>query len=218
MSNFVKSLKYSSFYEYIFPFMQLIQLLNWLLGCKQPPTPHLIKQIVIKNYAEKYRIEILIETGTYLGTMVNATRNTFKKIYTIELNKQLYFRAKRRFKKYNHVNVFLGDSSKILPVVLKKINQPCIFWLDAHYSRGITTKGTTETPIIDELRAILNHQIKSHVILIDDVSEFNGFRDYPPLNELKKIIINLSKNVVIKIKYNMIILTPKKNLGPKEDK
>ena len=53
-------------------------------GCPDP-TPHIVKQMTIKEYHEKYKYEILVETGTYLGDMVEAQKKRFKKVYSIEL-------------------------------------------------------------------------------------------------------------------------------------
>ena len=119
------------------------------------PVPHLVKQKLIKNLAKEYNIRTFIETGTYLGAMVQAVSNEFEKIYTVELDKKLYRRAKFIFKNNRKIRVILGDSEKKLPVLINKIHSPTIFWLDAHYSRGITSKGKLESPIKAELRCIL---------------------------------------------------------------
>ena len=59
---------------------------------------------------------------------------------------------------------------------------------DGHYSAGITAKGDLETPIMQELEAILSHSIKNHVILIDDAREFTGMNDYPTVSQLKEFV------------------------------
>ena len=83
-----------------------------------------------------------------------------------------------------------GDSIDVLPEILAKIEQPCLFWLDAHYSGGVTAKGKKETPILQEIQYILNHDIDRHIILIDDARCFNGQNDYPTIQELKNIILS----------------------------
>jgi hypothetical protein len=84
----------------------------------------------------------------------------------------------------------LGNSSKVLPKIIKEIEEPCLFWLDAHYSEGITVKGDKETPIMEELNHIFSHSIKDHVILIDDARCFTGINDYPSIEELKHFVLN----------------------------
>ncbi len=168
---------------------------------QSPPQPY--RRKIIKMYAKRFSINIFIETGTYLGNTVNAVKNSFKKIYSIELNKVLYLKAKQRFIKYNHINIKLGDSSEKLPEFLSKIEGPCLFWLDAHYSGENTSKTNVETPITKELQFILNHPNKNHVILIDDAHDFTGKNDYPTILELKEIINQYEEKVLI-IKENII--------------
>lgn len=203
----IESLKYTYLYDLIFPMVQIIQTITWYAKNKPSSTPHLIKQKIVKSYQRKYGLKILIETGTYLGAMVNATKDDFKKIYTIELDDKLYKSAKNKFKKYQHVKVLSGDSTNVLPKLLKQINQPCLFWLDAHFSRGITAKGIKETPIMEELNSILKHKIKTHVILIDDANAFIGKKDYPKVTYLKRFILKRYRDLSVKIEYNIIIIT-----------
>jgi len=80
-------------------------------------------------------------------------RNEFKTIFSIELDEKLYKKAMRKFQMYDHISIFHGDSPRILYEILSKIKLPCIFWLDAHYSGGETTKGDVETPIMNEIRS-----------------------------------------------------------------
>jgi len=150
-------------------------------------TPHFQKQRTVKAYAQKFSLNTFVETGTYLGLMIQATKRTFKRIYSIELDNKLYLRAMRKFKRFKHITVLNGDSSTVLPNILSELREPCLFWLDAHYSGGITAKGDLETPVMSELNAILDHSITfsfPHIILIDDAREFLGKNDYPTLSQV----------------------------------
>ena len=148
----------------------------------------LLKQHIVKTYAKNFSLKLFVETGTYRGKMVNATRHIFERIYSIELDDELFKNAKKKFSEYNHISIIQGDSSKVLPTILSNINQPCLFWLDAHYSEGYTAKGEKETPIIEELHHILNNSKLNHVILIDDARMFKGKNYYTTIKELKKLI------------------------------
>lgn len=209
MNKFVESLKYTYLYDIIFPMIQILQTLNWYLKRKSSFTPHLVKQLIVKSYQKKYKPQILIETGTYLGTMVNATKNNFDKIYTIELDEKLYKLAKNKFKDSKHIKVIFGDSVVSLPKLLRTIRKPSLFWLDAHYSKGITKRGSKETPVTEELNTILRSRVKNHIILIDDANEFIGKNDYPHLENLKKYISTKYPNLIFEVKYNIIRITPK---------
>lgn len=175
---------------------------------KSPIDNQKIKHNTIVNYGEKYKISTLVETGTYLGATVDALKDNFEKIYTIELNKRLYKRAKKKFKKYKYIKVFFGDSEKVLPRILKKINGTYLFWLDAHYSKGITSKGTKVTPVWEEINAILADKIKKHVILIDDADAFTGKEGYPALKDVKKLVLERRPQMKFRILHNIIRITP----------
>ncbi|MFC1567282.1 hypothetical protein ACFL3R_00410 [Thermodesulfobacteriota bacterium] len=177
---------------------------QWRRLRKPIPTPHLVKQMAVKTYAAEYETDVFIETGTYLGEMVCAVKYSFIKIYSIELGSELYKRAEKKFSKHKHIAIYNGDSSIVLPEILKRINEPCLFWLDAHYSAGITDKGEKETPIMKELESIFSHPIEGHVILIDDARCFTGQNDYPALEELKELIINRYPNYVFTVKDDII--------------
>lgn len=218
MNKLIESLKFTFIYEKVFPLFQIIKTAEWYLRHKNTYTPHLIKQKIIKGYKKKYDISIFIETGTYLGMMINAVKNTFSKIYTIELDKKLFLKSNRKYEKYPHIKILFGDSSRILPKLLKNIKKPCLFWLDAHYSKGITAKGIKNTPIMEELAVILKHNIKNHIILIDDAESFNGKNNYyPSVKLLKKYIENSFSDFFIEVKDNIIRIIPN-NSAQKADR
>ena len=171
------------------------------------PVPHINKRNIINEYSKKYEIKVLIETGTFLGIMVNSMKNKFEKIYSVELSEILYKRAVKKFKNDNNIKIVFGNSEIVLPELLSYIDQPCLFWLDGHYSGGITAKALLETPIIKELSTIFEHKIKSHLILIDDARLFIGTRDYPDIVEIKKFIDQQNQNYKLEIKDDIIIIS-----------
>ncbi len=172
-------------------------------GCPVPP-PHLVKQITIAEYQQKHNISILVETGSYLGDMIEAQKRRFKQIFSIELGVDLHRNAVKRFKSNEHIKILLGDSGKILPNILSEINEPAIFWLDGHYSAGITAKGDKECPIYEELNAIFNSKKINHILLIDDARCFNGEGDYPTIEELSNFIKSRVKDYSFEIKNDII--------------
>lgn len=209
MNNFFEFLKLTSLYEIILPVEQKRELFYWNKRGRTPPTPQLVKQKIIKDYARKYSIATFVETGTYLGSTTKAVKDTFSKIFTIELDKLLYKRAQQKFKKYPHITIIQGDSAKVVFKLLKKITAPTLFWLDAHYSKGITAKGEVETPINEELNSIFNHKIKNHIILIDDVDVFTGKNNYPTIKGLRDKIIKLGLEYKLILRENMMVIQPK---------
>lgn len=172
-------------------------------GCPVPP-PHIVKQLTIKEYQEKYKCEVLVETGTYLGNMVEAQKGIFKRIFSIELGVELCNDAMRRFENDKNVTIVQGDSGKVLPEILLKIKEQAIFFLDGHYSAGVTAKGDKDCPIFEELNAIFEENKFNHILLIDDARLFTGKGDYPRIDALTEFIKNKNENYQIEVKNDII--------------
>ena len=177
--------------------------------------PYEEKRKIILRYKKDFGINIFIETGTFLGGTVDFFKNDFKQLISFELGTDLAEKARQRFLQQTNVMIISGDSGKLLPFYLKEITEPCLFWLDGHYSSEffigdqyvVTAKGESNTPILAELKAILSHPVKQHVILIDDARCFTGMNDYPTIKELKKIIAGFNINLSVKVKRDLIRIT-----------
>ena len=178
---------------------------KWEKSGSNPPLPNWGKQRVVVDFIKRFSPDIFIETGTYKGKMVYAVMPHIKEIYSIELDQTHFERAYRRFTGYPDIHILQGESSKVLPEVLKDINKTCLFWLDAHYSGGSTSKGELETPIIQEMQCILNHPLTNeHIVLIDDARCFIGENDYPTLEVLRESIIGARPNWFFEVKADII--------------
>lgn len=147
-----------------------------------------VKYATIREYAATCGVRILVETGTHEGDAVFACLDTFDRIYSIEMAHELFLRASERFEGNSHVEILQGDSTYVLPSVLEKIDEPALFWLDGHFCGGITARGDQDTPIVAELRAILTHRVRGHVVLIDDARLFNGRSGYPRLSDVEEAV------------------------------
>src|SRR5688572_1386649 len=97
------------------------QLAQWEKNGRPLPPPHIVKQMAIESYRQRFHTEILVETGTYLGDMVEAQRDHFKKIFSIELSERLFNKAQKRFKDHLHVKIFHGDSGSVLNKLMTEI-------------------------------------------------------------------------------------------------
>lgn len=174
------------------------------------------KRSVIIEYAKKYRRDTFIETGTFLGDTIESLKHNFNKLISIELSEELAQKAQKRFIEDSNVAIIYGDSGKILPDILKETLEPCLFWLDGHYSSEFfigseyirTAKGNKETPILEELDAILSHPVKNHVILIDDARCFTGKGDYPKISDIKKKLAESKAPYKLKVKNDIIRIIP----------
>ena len=168
--------------------------------------PHLLKRRLIVSRVHEFKPEIFVETGTLFGDMTYAHRDRFLRLYSIELDDQLYERATRRFKDYAHIRILHGNSGEKITEVLREIDRPCLFWLDAHYSGGVTAHGEEMTPIFDEIRHILNHALRSHVIVIDDARLFNGTDGYPSFRALRDFVEAIDNNCLTWIENDTITI------------
>lgn len=179
----------------------------WEKNGRPLPPPHIVKQKAIEEYRRNFQTRVLVETGTYLGDMVEAQRGHFEKIYSIELSEKLFIKAKKRFKEYRQIKILQGDSGVVLNKLMTEIDKPALFWLDGHYSGGITAKADKECPVPEELETILKSSLP-HVILIDDARLFNGTHDYPTMNEIDEIIKISNRSYFMETKDDIIRLTP----------
>jgi hypothetical protein len=166
------------------------------------PAPHPIKQRTVKKYAEKYGIRILVETGTYYGDMVEAMRNDFERIYSIELSAALATKAARRFRSHSNITILQGDSATVLGEIVPTLTAPALFWLDGHYSGGVTARGESDTPIYKELGHVLASSLR-HVVLIDDARCFGSDPAYPSIDDLSTFT-----RKQLKIENDALILEP----------
>ena len=185
---------------------QLIKKLRkWEKNGAVLPMPNVGKQRVVIEYIKRFSIDTFIETGTYKGKMIYAIIPYIKEIYSIELDKTHFQNAQKRFIGYPDIHILQGQSGDVLPKILKEIDKPCLFWLDAHWSGGSTAKAETQTPIVHEMQCILDHpRATGHVILIDDARCFTGESDYPTLEGLERFIRNICPDWVFEVKDDII--------------
>lgn len=140
---------------------------------------------MVRRYAAASGARVFIESGTYYGFMLQGCLDSFDQLISIEIEPHFYSRARTIFKDHAKVTILHGDSAELLPELLVTVRCPCLFWLDAHFSGGLTGKGAVESPIRQELEAVVRHAHR-HTILIDDAHCFDGTRGYPQLAWIEK--------------------------------
>ncbi len=127
----------------------------------------------------------VIETGTYRGERSHYFAKLGHEVHTIEISEQLSDAIFPMLKAIG-VNCYCGDSGILIPQIMQKILEhgfnKANFWLDGHWSGGITARAKDyETPIVSELNSIATFLPKfaSVVIAIDDVRCFGNDPSYP---------------------------------------
>jgi hypothetical protein len=180
------------------------ELRVWQKNGRPVPPPHIVKEKALKAYGCEYKLGVLVETGTYYGDMVEAMKHDFERIYSIELDHHLYVKAKNRFRLAKHIKIIHGDSGRELGEIMKEIDQPCLFWLDGHYSGGKTNRGVTDTPVWAELNHILNSSKGGSVIIIDDARCFGKDPAYPSIEELQEFVQSRDRNAQVSVQNDSI--------------
>lgn len=113
--------------------------------------------------------DVFVETGTYMGDTVRLAKDFgFKTIHSIELDDNLFDRAVNLFKSDPSIHIWHGDSIDALIEIMKHLDAPATFWLDAHASGPLPGGKSGGSPVVDELNIIKAHHIKEHTIFIDD--------------------------------------------------
>lgn len=137
--------------------------------------PH--NNLVFSKYKEM--VKYFVETGSYHGDGIQeALDSGFEKIISTEIFEDAFKICQERFKEDDRVKLIFGDSIHLLYDAIKDVNEPIMFWLDAHFSGASTGKGENPYPLLQELNQISKHQIKEHTILIDDLRLWN--KGIPP--------------------------------------
>jgi len=178
-------MKNNSLYRF---FSTIRDCLQWAERGYAAPSPHFIKQeCLLRN---GFPSASWVETGTFLGQTTQLLARHAAKVYSIEPEPKLFARAQKLFRSQKHVEILNGTSENVFPYLLPRLRGDVNFWLDGHYSAGITFKGEQDTPILDELASIsLNLDSFGKIcVLIDDIRCFNPllpeYSTYPSLDTL----------------------------------
>ena len=160
-----------------------LELADWKArGFAAPSPPHIKRVTLLRNGTPGCT---WVETGTYFGDTTAILAKHAKYVYSIEPEPELHARARLRFTKTKNVEIIHGTSELVFPGLLAKLSGDVSFWLDGHYSAGVTFKGEKDTPIKEELAAISAAlpRLGRVTILIDDVRCFDPshpeFSEYP---------------------------------------
>ena len=179
----------------------------WKLRGEPERSPHLLKQGAVREYAERYGLRVLVETGTYYGEMVAAMRNRFDEIHSVEFDSRLAQRAQKKFSRWPHIHIWEGDSQRMIPELLRSLRQPALFWLDAGYYGWAGLQGDKQR-LTTELEAILSHPVAGHVVLMDDARGLNGQNGSPTVQQLKQRIESRFPGRFVEVKHDILRITP----------
>lgn len=120
---------------------------------------------------------VFVETGTYRGDGIQSALDAgFNLIVSIDIDADSREFCKSRFtpeQRTGRIYLHTDDTAVNLWEYINEINEPILFWLDAHwqYMEG-EQRGANAWPLLQELRQIEAHTLKyghAHTIIIDDI-------------------------------------------------
>ena len=133
---------------------------------------------LIKKLTQTYQIDNFVETGTFYAETAIWASKYFRKVFTIEYSRDLYEKAINKFNRIDNVEFNWGDSRGELRNIVEKLNGSSVFWLDAHWSGGLTYGKNDQCPLIEEIN-ILNCSKSENFIFIDDARLFTSPPQHP---------------------------------------
>ena len=169
---------------------------------------------LVTRLADKFQINTFIETGTYYGETAVWAARVFGKVLTIERSAELYHQAVEAHKNIENIQFILGDSKIELSKIITELSSPSLFWLDAHWSGGLTYGEEDQCPLIEEIR-IINSSEYDHFILIDDARLFTSppqpphiIDQWPSIDKVIDILKEKAQDKYIVIIEDVIIAVP----------
>jgi tetratricopeptide (TPR) repeat protein len=155
----------------------------------------------IKNVFTRYgghAAKRAVETGTCLGYSTRRLSRIYSRVDTVELDAELSHKTQEGMLQEGCSNVrfHVGDSAQVLRALVGEIHEPCLFYLDAHWSGDATVDWNTsewkgygvstahrgihgrrpsaeeQVPLLTELQIIHDHFAHNAVIYIDDLALF----------------------------------------------
>jgi hypothetical protein len=176
----------------------------------------------VRDLAAASGIEAAVETGTFRAEGTLALRGAVSRVWTIELSDKLHAEAVDRHGDRSGITFMHGSSEEVLPRLVALIDEPVIFWLDAHGGMVDLSSNdvfdpageATQCPVISELQAVrqFRHAATS-CILIDDARAFLGplpqhrAGDWPTLLEIIDLL-RLDGDRYITILDDVVIAVP----------
>jgi len=159
------------------------QFTQWEFTSFASPSPIFIKQACIKRNA--IMGSTFIETGTFLGSTTEYAAKFSNRVISLEPDEYLFKKAKEVLIRFKNIEILHGTSEDVFPKIIPTLSGDITFWLDGHYSGGVTYQSIKDTPIVLELNEI-EKNMKNFArlsIMVDDFRLFNPleieFKDYP---------------------------------------
>ena len=121
---------------------------------------------------------VFVESGTFHGKTTRWALERFSVVHTIELSDEFYAEAIRDLAPLGAV-CHHGDTRDVLPELARSIQEPAVWFLDAHWLNRPGAAGKdTLLPLHEELTALAGRPY-ADIVIVDDVASF-GKEEYQP--------------------------------------
>lgn len=184
----------------------------WSVLAQSGPDNHFYKIARIRRIAKAHNCSTFIETGTFFGQTVAAVKESFGTIYSVELSEMLFKENCDYFSGVSSIRLFHGDSADRLGEMVDDAHGKILFWLDGHFSSGVTAHGESITPIAKELDILASKKRTNDCILIDDVRLFDGTGGYPTLASVEAAVRKIAGDYRITYDRDCLVALPPANV------
>lgn len=152
----------------------------------------------IKSRTGYGAIAVFIETGTLKAETAVKMCAVFDICHTIEGSKELYDEAQKNYGG-SRIHFHYGSSPEKLKVVIQDLDEPAVFFLDAHaYKSNLNIYTQDPAPLLRELEVLKDRKDYMDIIIIDDYRCFgvkNNSIDWSSIT-LEKVIETLGKDTI----------------------
>lgn len=157
-------------------FSEFRQVRAWAKRGFSMPAPWRVKMNVLDRY--KLRDAAWVESGTFIGQTAQHLALSSERVITLEPSPELFAIAQKRLHPFRNVKILNSTSERGLSDALAQAgNNRVCFWLDGHFSDGVTFWGGGLTPIREELAVIADwlngNSHRRAAVFIDDVRLFS---------------------------------------------
>ncbi|TRX55612.1 hypothetical protein FNH22_18475 [Fulvivirga sp. M361] len=167
--------------------------------------------VLVKN---SFDVKTFVETGTYKGETTLWAANNFDKVLTIEFSSEIFETTSKKLSTQENIDALYGDSRVLLRKIIDEQTEPYLFWLDAHWSDGITYGEEDQCPLMEELGIIRSSKF-TNFLFIDDARLFlsppplpNVIHYYPTISEIIGELDNYDEDMYTVVYEDAIISIP----------
>jgi hypothetical protein len=170
-----------------------------------PPVPHAIKQQIIADFQQTYKLEHLIEIGMNEGKTIWTQRRRFERIIAIAPDKNIQASTREKFKDIKNVKIFYGKTLEMLEILAQQdyFKEACLFWIDL-------SNRTVELELLQEELSTIFATPVHHTILIGEAHRLGKNIDV-----MKEFIADIHANYTCEVEHDVLCIAKKQMSVPR---